>query len=93
MSHRFGTSAPEAKNGFVGRRIVSSCRCGRNNRGLNASNFKGGLGRELFIPGSGHSPRLDGMKRLMVRDGASAPAHHEDMNLSNYAFSPAGENR
>ena len=39
VTERFWTSAPKAENGFVARRIVSSRRWRRNNRGENASDF------------------------------------------------------
>jgi hypothetical protein len=40
MSQGFRMSAPEAKNGFMGRRIVSSGRPRRNTQGKNVNIFK-----------------------------------------------------
>jgi hypothetical protein len=42
MSQSFRMSAPEAKNGFIGRRIVSSDTSRRNIRGKNVNIFKAG---------------------------------------------------
>jgi hypothetical protein len=98
MSHRFGTSAPKAENGFVAGQIVSSARVRRNIRDKKPNDFNayglrqtrfGPCGTELNLPRlSRHaaveaSRRAHPARRLSCRDECVAPQ----------AFSPVGENR
>jgi hypothetical protein len=71
MSHRFGTSAPKAENGFVPRQIVSSGLTRRNIWGKKLSNFNGWKG--ISMPAEAAGTYLGGLRLAVRHKLPSAP--------------------